>query len=423
MPHIEPKHDGLDLEARLDDLITESLDRYVAFLQELLRIPNPRMCEHRSVRFAAAELQRLGCHVKIFEGLALDQPTPDGPPINIFAHRPGQGGGRSLLLEAHCDTAPEGNPDKWTGSAWSGRIENGRIFARGAHDDRSGVAILCMVVDLLNQLRCQAGGDLYVLINTEEEHGGGGMRAYAQQADRVYPDAHLLIDGNMANECIVGHGGVMDFEISIEGPYGSAQEIDILRTANPIDLMFKLVEDLRRFEKIIDEQLRSRGADERWPPSLVAVTGIRSEGWYSCIPESCTASGFCNVFPPLSHEDYKRSFERFVGEFASGSDWLSHHSPTVNWGPIDIPAMVTPDDSDFFTELTAAHQRSHRVPLHGRYIGGWSDMPLLGCPNAILYGPGGGGGYHGYDEYYELKDLPPMLKSLVLLVMSWCGSR
>ena len=48
-------------------------------------------------------------------------------------------------------------------------------------------------------------------------------------------------------------------------------------------------------------------------------------------------------------------------------------------------------------------------------------MVLLGCANAIFYGPGGGGGDHGYDEYYELKDLSPMLKSLVNFVLAWCG--
>jgi acetylornithine deacetylase/succinyl-diaminopimelate desuccinylase-like protein len=39
----------------------------------------------------------------------------------------------------------------------------------------------------------------------------------------------------------------------------------------------------------------------------------------------------------------------------------------------------------------------------------------------LFYGPGRGGGDHGYDEYYVLEDLNPMLRSLLYLVSDWCG--
>jgi acetylornithine deacetylase/succinyl-diaminopimelate desuccinylase-like protein len=48
-------------------------------------------------------------------------------------------------------------------------------------------------------------------------------------------------------------------------------------------------------------------------------------------------------------------------------------------------------------------------------------MRLLGCPNLIFYGPGGGGNDHNYNEYFKLADLAPMLKTLVSLVLRWCG--
>lgn len=84
--------------------------------------------------------------------------------------------------------------------------------------------------------------------------------------------------------------------------------------------------------------------------------------------------------------------------------------------------MVTPEDSEFFRVLTEAHRRSLESSLVvGRYIGGWGDIGLPGRPNIIFYGFGERAGDHSYDEYYELKDLAPVLKTLVYLVAAWRG--
>jgi acetylornithine deacetylase/succinyl-diaminopimelate desuccinylase-like protein len=46
---------------------------------------------------------------------------------------------------------------------------------------------------------------------------------------------------------------------------------------------------------------------------------------------------------------------------------------------------------------------------------------MLGIPNTVLYGPGGGGGDHSYDENFELESLAPTFKTLVNVVAKWCG--
>ena len=203
----------------LDAQLKRSLERYVGFLQQLLRILTERMCEHKAVRFFAQALGEAGCEVEVFEGGRIGEPTPEGLPLNVvFARRKGAGGGNSLLLGAHLDTVPTGDPRKWTHGPWSAEIQEGRIYARGAHDDRSGAAILYMVVDLLNQLSLRTAGDLGLLVTTEEEFSTGGMKAYLKRPGRMHPDAYLMVDGNRANSSIVAHGGALSFQIGIPGP-------------------------------------------------------------------------------------------------------------------------------------------------------------------------------------------------------------
>lgn len=72
------------------------------------------------------------------------------------------GGGRSLILSAHIDCVPAGDPKRWKFGPWSGHIEDGQVYARGAHDDRTGGALIWMVMDLLNQLGIQTRGDIYI---------------------------------------------------------------------------------------------------------------------------------------------------------------------------------------------------------------------------------------------------------------------
>ena len=97
----------------------------------------------------------------------LGEQTPDGPPLNLIGRRQGSGGGKSLLLQAHMDTVPPGDESHWTDGPWLGRIADGRIYPRGTHDDRVGVAMIWIVADVISHLEILTPG----LISTGHERG------------------------------------------------------------------------------------------------------------------------------------------------------------------------------------------------------------------------------------------------------------
>lgn len=416
-PRAQPKIS----EERIHKAIDSLEPRYVGFLQQFLRIPTPRMEENSAIHFLAQALREAGCEVEVFTGMGLGEATPAGAPLNLFAVKKGFGTGSSLLMEAHVDTVPTGSVQNWRHGPWSAEIEEGRIYARGAHDDRSGAALICMVADVLHRLNLEAAGDLYFLMTTEEEYSNGGMQSYVRKAERICPDAHLMIDGNQSGKCIIGHAAALSFQIRIPGPFSSAQDHSVVHTSNPIELMSELILDLRHFETQVNEGLKSGGVDPRWPPSTLAVTNVKSEGWFSNIPEGCMLSGFASVIPPQTIEDYKTSFERFFRAFGDRFPWLVSHPCEITWGPVQVPSMITSDTSPFLQLLQKVHSSVFGTALEERYIGGWGDPRLLGSPEIIFYGPGGGGGDHSYDEWYELKDLTPVLEVLVRMALAWTG--
>jgi acetylornithine deacetylase len=411
----------MSVHTRIAKHVEANRQRHEQFLQDLLRIPKPRMQEHKAVHFAADALRRAGCEVEMFPGEGLGEPTPDGPPINILARRPGRGRGKSFLLEAHIDTVPPGLPERWTHDPWGGEIVDGRIYARGAHDDVAGVALICLAAASLDQLSLSTSGDVWILVTTEEEYSSGGMRALLKRHPDLGPDAHLLVDGNEERDlCIVAHPGSLSFTIRIPGPSGTAQEPQHLHLANPIEFSAQVFQSLRELEQQFVDEPRSPEFD--WSKPTLAVVGIESVGWVSNVPEQCDIHCWGNVIPPMTLPQYRAKVEACVSQCASAAPWFRDHPPQVIWGLIDVPSMITSTDSPFFRALDAAHTESFGTKLRPRCIGGWGDMRLLGCPNAILYGPGEGKNYHHYDESYQLSDFHPMLRSLLYLIADWCDA-
>ena len=72
---------------------------------------------------------------------------------NLVARLPGQGNGRSLILNGHVDTMPAGDRAKWTHDPWGGEIDDGQMYGLGVCDMKAGVAAMILATRSL----CEAG--------------------------------------------------------------------------------------------------------------------------------------------------------------------------------------------------------------------------------------------------------------------------
>jgi acetylornithine deacetylase len=404
------------------EIARQNEPNYIDFLQSLLQIPAPRMQEHECIRFLEQAFERAGRPLTCFEGLGLEESMADGLPLNLFGTRNGSGGGRSLLIEAHIDTPPPGDERRWTSPPWSAMIREGRIYARGAHDDRTGAAMLWMLNDLLDKACIETKGDLHYLVTTEEECSSGGMKAFLQHPLKIVPDAHILVDGNAAiNTCIIGHMNSLPFEVTFRGNWGSAQYGDPDQDSNPILSASRFLATLPEFAHSFVERWKSRSPDSRWPTPRVVPTAIHTSDWFSNIPEKCSVCFFANMAPPVAIEECQAWIEDWIESFAPESSWFQTNRPTLRWLPVLVPSYCLPESSELLKRLSRCHETVLGAPLIPRYVGGWGDMTLLGSREAIFYGPGTGGGDHSYDEYYTLEDLRPILVTLASFIKEWCN--
>lgn len=78
----------------------------------------------------------------------------------------------ALMLMAHSDTVQIGDPSKWKLPPLSGAIKDGRIYGRGAGDDKSGIAVMLFLTKILKEAGFVPKHNLVLNAYCDEEYGG-----------------------------------------------------------------------------------------------------------------------------------------------------------------------------------------------------------------------------------------------------------
>ena len=127
----------------IDDLrsrVTAELPRIRADLEDLVRIESvsadpARAGEVQRSAEAVAELFR-GAG---FEDVRIVSARDDGRAPAVLARKPAPDGKPTVLLYAHHDVQPENDHAEWDSPPFEPTERDGRLFARGAADDKAGI--------------------------------------------------------------------------------------------------------------------------------------------------------------------------------------------------------------------------------------------------------------------------------------------
>ncbi|MFL6002965.1 MAG: M20/M25/M40 family metallo-hydrolase [Nocardioides sp.] len=115
----------------------------------------------------------------------------DGLPA-VLAQRPGPPGAPVVLLYAHHDVQPAGDPGTWTSEPFEPVERDGRLYGRGAADDKAGIAVHCAALRVLGE---ELGVGVIVLVEGEEEIGSRTLPALlAAHRQQLAADVLVLAD-------------------------------------------------------------------------------------------------------------------------------------------------------------------------------------------------------------------------------------
>lgn len=166
----------------------------VAALKDLVRIPGIAFpgFDPAEVRRAADQVAEMfteaGCAtVTIIE-------NGDNPPA-VFAEAPGPDGSPTVLLYAHYDVQPPGDAEAWLSDPFEPTERDGRLYARGVADDKSGVALHYAVIKAFEG---SPPCTVRVIIEGDEEYGGSFEEFPLEQPEMFAADAIIVGDtGNV----------------------------------------------------------------------------------------------------------------------------------------------------------------------------------------------------------------------------------
>jgi cysteinylglycine-S-conjugate dipeptidase len=141
----------------------------------------------------------------------------------VLGRRAGPTGAPTVLLYAHHDVQPAGDLRDWATDPFEPIERDGRLFARGAADDKAGIALHLAALRAL-------GDDLdvgvNVLIEGEEEIGSPTLdRLLALHGDRLAADVMVLADSTNWRV------GVPALTTSLRGGFNLVVEVRTLRHA------------------------------------------------------------------------------------------------------------------------------------------------------------------------------------------------
>ena len=188
--------------AALRSAVHESFETVVSDLVELVSIPSVSASSHDQ-----AQVRRSAEHVAdLLRGAGLDAEVLSvegadglmGRPA-VLAHREGAAGAPRVLLYAHHDVQPVGDPGAWAqADPFTAERRGERLFGRGAADDGAGVVTH---VHALRALAALADDGLpcsvTVFIEGEEEVGSPSFEAFlAAHRDRLAADVIVVADSS-----------------------------------------------------------------------------------------------------------------------------------------------------------------------------------------------------------------------------------
>jgi acetylornithine deacetylase/succinyl-diaminopimelate desuccinylase-like protein len=166
-----------------------------ADLEALVRIPSvsapafdARHVEDSAV--AVADLLR-GAGLPEVEIVRAQVAGGAGAPA-VIGHRPGPAGAPTVLLYAHHDVQPPGAEDAWTTPAFEPTERDGRLYGRGAADDKAGIAAHLAAVRALGD---SLAVGVTIFVEGEEEVGSPTFGAFLDQyRDRLASDVIVVVD-------------------------------------------------------------------------------------------------------------------------------------------------------------------------------------------------------------------------------------
>lgn len=401
---------GTGLSSREQRLLARiDPDEVVGFLQALIRQRSdhpPGDCRS-AIEVVAGKLSEADIS---FEVTAKRDHQP-----NLLATLPGDSSdSHTLMYHAHIDTVPAGEPTRWSVDPFAGEIQNGRIYGRGAGDDKGSVAAQIMALVTLARAGVSLKGRLQVAVVADEESGGLVGTKWLRDEGVLAPD-YLLVGEQTNNRVAVGERVACGIDLTVFGKsaHGAmpwAGENAVLKTARALTwLQDKL------FPKLEAKTI------PYLPPPTLNIGKIQGGIQWSIVPERCKVEMDRRLIPGETREQAMAEIRELLDEYSETIEPLRYElfsegevAPNINT-PLDERFVIAANQA---LEASCGQKREltgYMQTSDGRWFAG-DGIPI------IIFGPSDPAVAHAADEHISIEQLIEATQFLTLFAKRWLGN-
>lgn len=419
-----------DLLIRKIDNAVENLEQtLINFALDIFSIPtqNPPGNNYDTCTKAIGNMmEKLGMEVQYISvpHERLKEVDPDGiglPRINVVGTLKGEALRPNIHFTGHYDVVPEG--ENWEHSPYGCEIEDGKIYARGSADQKSGIVSQIIAIQALQDAGIQLKGTIISSASCDEESGGkGGVGYMVEQGwfHKENTDYCIITECLDVDKVCLGHRGTLWFDINIIGKqsHGSMPSQGV----NPIEFAHRLLNNIHTdIEPLFEEPSTLPINPPECKKTTLTVTMIHAGEKVNTVPPSCKISFDWRLIPELSVSWAKSKIEevceKTLMEMPGSSFSIKYHLE-------DSPTLVSKDTEIVHTVMSAGEIFLGKEMAFS-VSPGMDDQKYIvhkgGMEQCIVYGPGRLTLAHKSDEYAVIEEMKAAAKIMAFTAAQLLG--
>jgi len=364
--------------------------RITDFLRGMIAIPAESCQEGERCKYVAERYQKLGFDSVYFDGLGSVIARMGNGPLKI-------------MMDGHIDCVGVGNPDSWKYDPFKGKIEDGKIFGRGAVDELPAIACMAYGAKILKDRAFPKGVTLYLVASVMEEDCDGYPLLHLIEKEKIQPD--LVILGEPTDMKVYrGHRGRMEMTVTCHGisAHGAHSE----KGVNALYKIAPVIQDVEALnERLAFDDFLGKGS--------ITVSYIECES-----PSTCSVPDKAVIYLDRRltvGETREKALEEIkslpnIGDAKvnirhySGKSWRGVKAEQESY----FPTWVLPEDHMLVKGVSnAAKTVLGKEPKVSRWAfstNGVATMGRLGIPT-VGFAPGLEELSHSTDEWVSIDDL------------------
>ncbi len=393
--------------------IDDMKEKIIKFHQQIIQIPseNPPGNYKEVAQFIESKMKKIGLRTIVKRD-------------NVIGEI-GNNDGKCLILYGHYDTVEVFKG--WTRDPYGGEIVNGKIYGRGASDDKSCVSAEIFAAKALLETSLKLKGKLILAAVGDEELGG--IRGAKYLLKKGYLKGDVCLMGDAPAGYPIGYtGGTMYIIFTIYGKQGHGLGAPDLPNPyrnehsgiNTVDRMAKIMNLLLDLNQEFLNKETSYNLTEGSTTKInhINIGQIHGGNKITTVPDKCTLQCSVNTIPEQDISIIKRIILEYVEKLKGEDPYLNIDIKI----PISMEPFVIDGKSDFAKAVQKAfktvynQERDFRLNMPSTDAHWFQERGI----ETILIGTGReDNNCHTADEFVYIEDLINATKLYALTAINY----